>query len=69
MCGIRPESLVSPEQVAPFFVKLNSFFLIGYSMRVSLDHRLSSAGPWPWRSNFDRDLSSHCCEMCGLTAV
>ena len=25
MCGIRPESLVSPEQVAPFFVKLNSF--------------------------------------------
>ena len=26
MCGIRPESLVSPEQVAPFFVKLNSFF-------------------------------------------
>ena len=28
LCGIRPESLVSPEQVAPFFVKLNSFFFM-----------------------------------------
>ena len=28
LCGIRPESLLSPEQVAPFFVTLrNSFFV------------------------------------------
>ena len=27
MCGIRPESLVSPEQVAPFFVTGTNFFI------------------------------------------
>ena len=45
MCGIRPESLVSPEQVAPFFVTGTIFFTVAILRRLI---SLSKAMAYTW---------------------